>query len=43
MQGLAARWYPHAGLVYFHLLLQRLEAAGQLDPTVDTRANEAIA
>lgn len=43
MQALAARWYPHAGLVYFHLLLQRLEAAGELDPTVDTRANEAIA
>jgi DNA-3-methyladenine glycosylase II len=26
-----ARWQPYAGMVYFHLLLARLEAAGQLD------------
>ena len=25
-----ARWQPYAGMVYFHLLLARLEAAGQL-------------
>lgn len=26
-----ARWQPYAGMVYFHLLLARLEAAGQID------------
>jgi DNA-3-methyladenine glycosylase II len=26
-----ARWQPYAGMVYFHLLLARLEAAGHLD------------
>ena len=26
-----SRWQPYAGLVYFHLLLDRLEAAGELD------------
>jgi DNA-3-methyladenine glycosylase II len=31
-----ARWQPYAGMVYFHLLLARLDAAGQLaiDQTV---------
>jgi DNA-3-methyladenine glycosylase II len=29
-QRIAARWQPFAGLVYFHLLLDRLEAAGCL-------------
>lgn len=26
-----SRWQPYAGMVYFHLLLDRLEAAGELD------------
>jgi DNA-3-methyladenine glycosylase II len=26
-----ARWQPYAGMVYFHLLLARLEEAGQID------------
>ena len=26
-----ARWQPFAGMVYFHLLLERLDAAGELD------------
>jgi DNA-3-methyladenine glycosylase II len=26
-----ARWQPFAGMVYFHLLLERLDAAGKLD------------
>ena len=43
MQALAARWHPHAGMVYFHLLLQRLDAAGQLDTACAPRASEAIA
>jgi DNA-3-methyladenine glycosylase II len=25
-----SRWQPYAGMVYFHLLLDRLEAAGEL-------------
>ncbi len=28
-----SRWQPYAGMIYFHLLLDRLEAAGQLDGT----------
>jgi DNA-3-methyladenine glycosylase II len=43
MQALAARWYPHAGMVYFHLLLQRLDAAGQLGTACAAQASEAIA
>ncbi len=43
MQALATRWHPHAGMVYFHLLLQRLDAAGQLDTARAARASEAIA
>lgn len=30
VKKLLARWQPYGGLVYFHLLLERLEAAGQL-------------
>lgn len=30
MHALAMRWHPFAGVVYFHLLLLRLEAAGHL-------------
>ena len=30
---LARRWWPYAGLVYLHLLLDRLEAGGHLGPT----------
>ena len=30
-QALVARWQPYAGMVYFHILLKRLEDAGQLD------------
>jgi DNA-3-methyladenine glycosylase II len=30
---LAQRWWPYAGLVYLHLLLDRLETGGHLGPT----------
>ncbi|HEX9079848.1 MAG TPA: hypothetical protein VF795_09680 [Desulfuromonadaceae bacterium] len=30
VQRLMARWHPYGGLIYFHLLLDRLEAAGHL-------------
>jgi DNA-3-methyladenine glycosylase II len=30
VRNAVARWQPYAGMVYFHLLLARLEAAGQL-------------
>ena len=30
VQKLLARWQPYGGLIYFHLLLDRLAAAGQL-------------
>lgn len=30
-QALVTRWQPYAGMVYFHILLKRLEDAGQLD------------
>jgi len=30
IRRLMARWQPYAGLIYFHLLLDRLEAAGYL-------------
>lgn len=29
---ITARWQPHAGLVYFHMLLNRLDVAGHLAP-----------
>ena len=43
MQALAARWHPYAGMIYFCLLLQRLEATGQLDTACATPASEALA
>ncbi len=30
VRRVTARWHPYAGLVYFHMLLDRLDAAGQL-------------
>ena len=29
-----ARWKPYAGMIYFHLLLGRLEAMGKVDSAV---------
>jgi hypothetical protein len=31
VQRAVARWHPYAGLVYFHLLLDRLAARGDLE------------
>lgn len=31
-QDLVSDWKPYAGMVYFHILLKRLEAAGELEP-----------
>jgi DNA-3-methyladenine glycosylase II len=36
-----ARWKGYAGLVYFHLLLDRLEQAGSLDDRPDARTTRA--
>ncbi|MGB9081663.1 MAG: hypothetical protein WCD00_10210, partial [Desulfuromonadaceae bacterium] len=36
VQKLLARWQPYGGLIYFHLLLDRLAAAGYL-PGFDDR------
>ena len=33
IQELSRTWSPYGGLVYFHLLLDSLAAAGNLDPT----------
>jgi DNA-3-methyladenine glycosylase II len=40
-----SRWQPYAGLIYFHLLLDRLEATGKLDPeqAVLTSATDGLA
>jgi DNA-3-methyladenine glycosylase II len=27
-----SRWQPYAGMAYFHLVLDRLEAAGLIEP-----------
>lgn len=35
VRQLVARWHPYAGLVYFHLLLDSLTAAGLVDPESD--------
>jgi DNA-3-methyladenine glycosylase II len=32
VRRITSRWHPYAGLVYFHLLLDRLAAAGYLGP-----------
>ena len=36
-----ARWQPYAGIIYFHLLLGRLEAMGQFDRKAASPAAEA--
>jgi DNA-3-methyladenine glycosylase II len=36
-----ARWQPYAGMIYFHLLLGRLEAMGQLDRKAASPAADA--
>ena len=36
IQELSRTWSPYGGLVYFHLLLDSLAAAGNLDPTART-------
>ncbi len=33
VRRLVRRWHPHAGVVYFHLLLDSLSASGVLEPT----------
>jgi DNA-3-methyladenine glycosylase II len=38
-----ARWQPFAGMVYFHLLLDGLSAAGALDPARDVRSRSSRA
>jgi DNA-3-methyladenine glycosylase II len=37
-----SRWQPYAGMVYFHLLLDRLEKAGQFDEPATTTSHTAI-
>ncbi len=37
MQGLSSRWHPYAGMVYFHLLLNRLEERGCLAPALASK------
>lgn len=32
-QRIMARWKPYGGLIYFHMLMSGLDAAGQLSPT----------
>lgn len=38
-----ARWQPYAGMVYFHLLLDGLSAAGELDRARDLRSRSSRA
>ena len=34
VQRVTAKWQPYAGVVYFHLLLDRLDSAGDLASAV---------
>lgn len=36
VRRITAQWQPYAGLVYFHMLLDRLDAAGHLTPKSQT-------
>jgi DNA-3-methyladenine glycosylase II len=36
VRRITARWQPYAGLVYFHMLLDRLDGAGHLTPKDQT-------
>jgi DNA-3-methyladenine glycosylase II len=37
VRRVTAKWQPYAGFVYFHMLLNRLDAAGHLAPKSTTR------
>lgn len=39
VRRVTAQWQPHAGLVYFHMLLDRLDTAGHLTPISNMRGD----